>query len=295
MIDQLANRLGFCHEDIDYLSACYEKMTATPELRAKLDETTELYFCANEDNAYNALLDEIAKETEFHRYTVDLAFLLHAARPLKYIYHVKGIDETIYYDSLRDLHTKLEECKCVYSIVGTFVFSWFRGFYLCRRFALGRLQYERSEFRFDSYKDVLKKGDTVYGCHIPSSGPLYPDDMIDSLKRAYEFYKDDLHDGILPVYCSSNLLHPPTAENYPEGSNLRFFYEQFDVIRSIDDPENRDFWRIFGCRFSPEALKDAPTHTSLQRSIKQMIQSGQPMGLGKSILLFDGEKVVNKN
>jgi hypothetical protein len=118
--------------------------------------------------------------------------------------------------------------------------------------------------------------------------------VIDSLRRAHAFYRAELKDGILPVYCSSWLLHPPTAECYPEQSNLRAFYELFDVLQWSDDEKNSNFWRVFDVDFTPERLASAPERTNLQRSLKQMIQSGQNMGSGKAILLFDGEQLLDK-
>lgn len=294
MFTQLATRIGFCQDDIAYLSVCHDKMTATPELCAKIDEATD-HFLNAEGRSYEPPLNAIAEATSIHRYTVDLVFLLLMAPIMQKRYQAANISEAIYYDTLRDLTAKLNECKRVHGIVGTFVTWWYPDFYKCRRFALGRLQYERLPFPFDDYKGTVKKGDVVYNCHIPSLGPLTEESVLDSLRRAHAFYKSELKNNILPVYCSSWLLHPSTAEHcYPHASNLRAFYEAFDVISVSDDARNPDFWRVFDCNFSPEAFTTAPTRTTLQKNIKKMIQSGQPMGHGKAILLFDGKKILDK-
>ena len=39
----------------------------------------------------------------------------------------------------------------------------------------------------------------------------------------------------------------------------------------------------------------APADTSLRRNILDMIKSGQNMGAGYGVILFDGENIVNKN
>ena len=162
----------------------------------------------------------------------------------------------------------------------------------CKIVKLGRLEYERVAFPFDDYKGVVKKGETVYSCHIPSSGPVTRESVIESLKKAHDFFADELKDGILPVYCSSWMLYPAHCEVYAEGSNLRKFYDLFDIIAQTEDKTNHNFWRIFDVDYSPETFESAPERTTLQRSFKSYIRQGNCMGTGKGILLFDGEKIL---
>ena len=293
MIEVLTKRLGFTQEDSQYLTDCHEKMTKNAELRGLLAESADRFFCTD-DRSYETGLELIAQKTGLHRYTVDLVFLLICARPMKYLYHVNGIPENIFYDTLSDLCTKTEECKRVYGVCGMFVSWWYPKFYTCRRLTLGRLQYERFAFPFDGYRDFLKKGDTVYKCHIPSKGSLSPDTVIDSLHRAYAFFEKELKNGILPVYCHSWLFYPPMAEAvYANGSNLRSFYQAFDVVEVEEDLENANFWRVFDMEYSPENLANAPENTSLQRAMKRFLLDGGHMGNGTGILLFDGEKILD--
>lgn len=139
----------------------------------------------------------------------------------------------------------------------------------------------------------MKEGDTVYNCHIPSSGPLAEDSIIDSLRRAYSYFREELTNGIMPVYCNSWLLYPPTARLYPKESNLEAFYHMFDVIEETEKPNNPDFWRLFYKDFSAETLSCVTPETSLQRIILTYLKGGNNMGSGKAILLFDGEKTVD--
>ena len=70
------------------------------------------------------------------------------------------------------------------------------------------------------------------------------------------------------------------------------FYNMFDVIYNEDHDTNRNFWRIFDCEYKD--FDKAPADTSLRRNILDMIKSGQNMGAGYGVILFDGEKIVNK-
>jgi hypothetical protein len=223
-----------------------------------------------------------------------MIFLLICSERLHKLYKEKGYSDELFYDTVRDLTYKLYECHFVYGIWGTFVFWWYHRFFRLDLFAHGRLQFERKAFPLKEYGDVLREGDTVYFCHIPSSGPLTPESVQDSLKRAYAFFKPELKNGILPVYCNSWLLYPPHAPLFPSGSNLARFYEIFDIIEYEEDVGNKDFCRIFGTHYSPKLLEDLPEDNTLRKNFKHFLLNGGCMGLGKGIILFDGEKIINK-
>lgn len=292
MINYLCEKLELPQEAIETFEKALGKISGDEAVAAMLSEA-EVDYLYGDGDKHSALLDVISERTGLHIYTVHMAFLLHCAIPLKNRYLEDGIPEDIYYDTMRDLRYKLDECKKLYDIWGTFVFGWFRRFYLLERFKLGRLQYERIPFPYTEYKDVLKEGDTVYNCHIPSSGSLTADSVIDSLKQAYSFFGGELKNGIMPVYCSSWMLYPPTAALYPEASNMRNFYEIFDVIDTVEKPDNPDFWRIFYKNFSPEILNSIEPTTSLQRAFAGYLRAGNSMGSGKGVFLFDGERIID--
>ena len=287
MIKEFGEKTGFPPEAIAFLEEKFcimqQKEMMNP-LYAAMDN-----FFFETDRGYFERLQEISKKTEIHRMTVDMIFLILCAKPLHYIYRQEKLGEELFWDTMCDLQYKLMECKQVFNVWGTFVTGWFQRFYLCERFKLGRLQYETAPFPYESYKGILKKDDTVYNCHIPSCGALTPDAILDSLKRAYAFYKPK--DGILPVVCDSWLLYPPHKDVFPTGSNLSKFAALFDVIDSAASENNHDFWRIFGCNYSPD-LKALPNDTKLRRNFIDYLSQGNHMGCGFGVLLFDGEKIM---
>ena len=291
MIRDICEMLEFDAEAVAVFEETLKKIKSDKLLSAKLGEATEDYFYGNGE-VHTALLGEIAEKTGIHEYTVHMAFLLHCAAPLKDRYKAEGLSDELYLDTMRDLRYKLDECRNMYGLWGTFVFSWFRRFYLVERFKLGRLQYERIPFQYSEYKGILKEGDTVYNCHIPSSGPLTEESVMASLKEAYSFFRDELKNGIMPVYCSSWLLYPPTVALYSEGSNLKKFYECFDIITTAEKPDNPDFWRMFYKEYTPEVLDAVTPRTSMQRAFLGYLKAGGTMGSGKGVILFDGEKIV---
>ena len=294
-IRRISEPLGFPEEAIAYLEECYGKMMAAPGVPDALYEAQELLF-TRDDKSFAGALAPIYEASGVHRYSADMVFLLLCAQPLKYVYKAMGYSEELYTETVRDLLFKLRECHDVYGIWGTFVTEWFDKFYTCRRFKLGRMQFETRPYPCDEpFRDIYKKGDTVVGCHIPSCGPLTYESVIDSLKQAYDFYPEHRIDGVLPVYCHSWLMYPPYAGRiFPEGSNMCRFLHTFELVKVEEDRHFPDFFRIFNCDYDPATLADMPEDTGLRRRMKQFLTDGNLMGSGFGFILFDGEKILTE-
>lgn len=283
MIENIARRLKFPQEAIETLLECEEKMqgSAVDLERAK----ASLY--AGNSMEYLEILEKIANDCKVDRRECDMVFLLLAAIPLEEKYNEAGYSSELFEETMADLRFKLYECKYVFGVWGTFVTFWFKGFYRLERFKLGRMQYERIKFPFESYKGIINKGDTVLSCHIPTDGPMPVESIKESLRMAYDFYKDDRKDGKLAVMCFTWLLYPPIFENYKEGTNIKDFYRLFDIIESKSDARNPDFVRVFGVRYSPEVLDSVPVDNSLRLTIRDHLKAGGTMGTGSGIIIVD--------
>ncbi|MBQ8599985.1 MAG: DUF5596 domain-containing protein [Clostridia bacterium] len=286
MITSLAYELGFPETAVFSLKKDFDAMWAGKE---QLDAALKNLY-TDEGAYYRNTVKGLAEEYGVHIYAAEMAFFLYAALPLREVYKENGYSDELYLDTMADLRYKVKECHDIYGIWGTVAGSWFRDFYLLKRFKLGRLQYEPRPLRFAEYKGY-KQGDIFYGCHIPSCGPMTPEAVLDSLKRAHTFYRAKLKDGILPVHLRSFLIYPGHYEVYPEDSNLKKFYEMFDVVGGDEKPDNPYIWRIFGCE-NCEDYTALPERTSLQRRFKEYLLSGKCMGSGDGFLLFDGEKII---
>ena len=294
MVLQNALWLGFPVDAAEYLDKIEAKLLSRQTLaRAIAAAEDRLFDTATPKNEFLFALAEIARESEIDPRVVDLTVLLHAVDRLRAEYQNRGLPDQLCRETLLDLKYKLEECRAVYGVIGTFVTEWFTRHFRCELFALGRLQYERHPFEYESYGNRLSRGDMVYKCHIPASGPITPESVTESLRIAHAFFQKELKDGILPVFCSSWMLYPPHNERvFKEGSNLNRFFELFDVIEAIPLPENEDFWRIFNRTYLKDAVPTSPENTSLQRAFKRFLLEGNDMGKGKAILLFDGERIL---
>jgi hypothetical protein len=285
MISEIARKIEFPEEAIASLSAVLDEVTAKGMLPLVYAAMDDWYMDRIDD--WGSKLARVAEEAGVNRYALDMVFLLLAARPLSYMYHLNGLSDDLYLDIMRDLRYKLMECKQMHGVWGIFVAWWFPWHYQMRRFALGRLQYEKIEACFDDEQLGVKKGDIVYNCHIPSSGSMTPESIRDSLRKAYQFFKPELKDGRMVVTCCSWLLYTPLVEQYGEHSNIKKFHDLFHIVNIHHSDNNHDFWRLFYRDYSKEALDDVKAETSLQRIVLAHLKNGGTMGEGTGYLVVD--------
>lgn len=304
MIKEICEKLDFPAEASEYLEGVLKEISGNFGIMDEMSVAMDNYFC-EDDNKYAELLEDISEKSGVNRCTVNMIFLLLATKPLYYMYKQKNIPEEIYWDTMKDLKNKLLECKTVYGVWGLAPISWFQWYYTCDRFALGRLQFERFIFEKGEEGNVrrlrtstfdvpieegyrgIEYGESLYNCHIPSSGPLKEEDVIASFKKAYEFFNIE---GTMTIMCNSWLLYPPHYEVYPENSNLRKFADLFDIISSSENENNPDAWRVFNTDSTD--YENLPEDTSLQKRLKKYLVEGNKMGNGFGVILFDGEKIV---
>ena len=290
-IAQICNRIDFPKSATMCFERCYE------QIFPKYAEDLQLFagkWMSVDGDWRNCLkeISTIASNIGGSYYSTTMLFLLYCAIPLRQKYRGIGLPENLFWETLQDLRYKLVECYSFHGEWGTFVPEWYRGFYLCERFSLGRLQYEKSVFPYKEYKGILKEGDRVYSCHIPSNGQLLETDVYLSLKKAYAFYRDELKNGILPIVCHSWLLYQPLETAFMNSRNILRFRNLFDVIENTADLKNGDFWRVFYRDFSLQSLNEIEPTTSLQKNLKAYLLDGGTLGEGYGVLLFDGEKII---
>lgn len=261
--------------------------------REKFNELTDRYMRGETDSVYEEV-DVLAETMNIHSYTLSMMLFLWCGDELLEKYREELIPDEIYWDTIKDLQYKLMECDQVYGIWGTFVRTWYPGFYQMTRFALGRLQYEYSDFKLEEYKldnNIVKKGDKVINMHIPSSGSFSWEKRLASYKRAYEFYADDFLGKPIPMVCDSWLLYPEHREFLPEHLNIRSFMDDFTYIEGTTEAKFENAWRVFG-KDSTKASNELPQETSLQKAFAKHLIAGGKTGSGYGIFFFDGEKIL---
>lgn len=268
--------------DSDFLCDAYERIVSNDGARTIFSVAIEVYG-ADEHCDYEALLKQSEKAAIMigrHSYTTDLLMFILFSRRLAERYAERGYPREVWHNTMLDLKYKLIECKLIKGTVGSFVAGWFPGFFRVEMFALGRLQFELIPFR-GNYKG-LDGNVKVIGMHIPRDGtPLDPERCNEAFMMAKEWYKGKatVLDGKNVFYCGSWLLYPGAIPSMPETSNVRRFFERFEIYDVKENFSSYDMWRLFDTdERNPDKL---PADSSLRRLYIARMREGLPFGEGR--------------
>lgn len=287
----LQSFLESCHydpQDAQVLLAAYDRVADNRDAAGLWQQALALYD-ADAHCDYSQILrlaDQAAEETGLQEYTLELLIFLCMTKKAGERYRQRGLAPEIFRESMLDLRYKLEECKAVYGIVGSFVAGWFPGFFDLTRFALGRLQFEMRDFgRFYENADKrLTPESRVINVHIPRTGtPLDPESCDRSFRLAKEFFREETG-PVCAFVCDSWLLYPENREILSPTSNTHRFLSRFDIIE-WDIKKNRgDLWRLFDTKeTNPDRL---PADTSFRRRYVQHLKRGGKVGSGYGVFFL---------
>lgn len=276
MIYSFCRQMDFPLDATDAICSAYNKITANEKTYDKLITAAGEYVNTDSED-YKTLIAQISDTLKISVYTVNLVLVIYTLEEYtRKMFAQKGYCQSLYHDTMKDTLYKLDECKNMYNVWGTFALEWYRLFCKCRVFALGRLQYELYNAPTD-YKDVIKKGEPILNCHIPGGSKLSDSDVEKSLKLAKDFFNKEP----LILTCHSWLLYPPYEELY--GANMRAFYDRWDIVR-IDEGD-WDFWRVF-YKDRIDDVKEEELQTSLQKKLYSFIKNGGKMGAGLAYMVY---------
>ena len=292
-------RYDYPKEAVKVLSDVEKRLDSDKEFGSAFDKIMDSFKADGDFRKAEESLDELEKASGVDERTLKFIFIMNSSEWVKEKYAEKGISEKVFWDTFEDLKWKLQECMECENTVGTFVASWFRLHLALEIFALGRFQYQLTEYDKDepyigSDGTMLKKGDHLVAVHIPSSGISLKDEVrYDSYKKAHEFFKELFPDGITKMECGSWLLYGKHREFLPQHMNILRFMDDFDILTCDEHDSFGDDWRIFG-HYSDLPVEEFPTDTSLRKAYKEWLLSGNKSGSGYGIIMFDGENIVNK-
>lgn len=281
-ITEIMNLIEFPEEAAKFFEEVYAKVENDKDLTARLDELENQYFESFNSEDLEAKLTSLSEASGYSKYTIDMLLSVYACVRLRKMYHEKGYTDEFFAHNMKDLTYKLDECKKLHDVWGTFVFPWFAGFYKMERFALGRLQYEPRKLKYD-YKDMKKDEQDTLNMHIPNCGPLTPESVQESLRLAYDFFGPNCGDKLV-FMCHSWLLYSDAIDLWPQNSNTRKFYDIFDIIQNDEEPNDFDIWRIF--YKNTKNLDELPRETSLQKNYYEHFKNGKHMGNGFGVIVY---------
>lgn len=290
MIAGLCISAGLPPEAADALQAAYERICGDEDFR----RAQELFF--RNCDASATLLKSVARRFGLPVNTVCGAAVVSLIPQAREIFRSLGIPEEVTEATLRDLAAKNQESFARCGVWGTFALKWYARLLAGKILKLGRLEYEEGKWGTEGQEDYapwLRVKDRVWKVHIPSNEPFSPDAVTASLRQAYDYFGiAGTERKLMPISCASWMLSPRLKRILGEQSNILRFAELFDVYFDRDDRE--DLWRVFGVQPNEKA-DNLPLDNSLRRGVARWLKNGETLGFARGILIFDGEKIVNKN
>lgn len=239
-------------------------------------------------------IEELSTRFGVNDYQGKFVFVLCLTKQMKKYYDQKGFDSEFFEDNVKDFDYKLEECKLVKGVCGTFCSEWFEGHFNLSRFKLGRLQFEIRRFpdiapeitEYEGQGVKLNSDSPLINVHIPRSGERLSDEMIkDSFCRASEFFADEFKDKPIVFCCESWLLYPKNERLMKDGSNLKNFFNMFDIVESGDYDTYLDCWRLFDMDYTGDP-NDLPADSSLRRAYVDLMKKGEKTGWGFGLHVY---------
>ncbi len=282
------DKIGFTNEEKNQLSKLEDVYGESVE------GYVEQYFKGGGE--FQSTVEKMTEEIkgDIGQYTLNLLFVLHGTGFLYEKYKEAHRDEELFFNILKDIRCKTNECLQYHGVLGLMRAHWYMRFFDMSRFAVGRLQFDLDTFKYpeleiDGFK-ILPE-DKALGCHIPSMGPLTQEMVVDSLKSAYNLFPEMLKDGILVVRCLSWLLYPKYLPVFGEQSNTAKFARDFYIFDITEYESFTNSWRIFGIDYK-DNLSALPAKTSMQRAFIEYFKDDKGHGVGAGVILFDGEKIL---
>jgi hypothetical protein len=288
-VADLMTRIDFPVEAQSVFLAALDRIGADKVATAWLGSLMAHYDKSEQCNYKQMLAEAVAlgEAVGIHEYTISMLLFLCLGAKLKERYAERGYDEEVYYASMADLRYKLEECRLVKGEVGSFVASWFPGFFNLTRFARGRLQFELIKTAKDWTVDgkLLPAGSRVINMHIPRTGTRLDHALVeDSYRRAAAWFAEEL-EGNIVFTCSSWMLYPWHLEVLSPTSNMVTFYHDFEVVEWGTYDNYDSIWRFFDCPWTGN-VDDLPGDSSLRRAYIDLIRRGEPSGWGRGFFAW---------
>lgn len=277
-IEKFCRKIEMPEEECEVLGAAYLKIVENKSAYGVFEECVSVY---KQNTVFDRRpifekIEGLSEIIDIHKYTLDLMYLIMLVPHMKEVYEENGLTEEVFNDSVLDLKWKSEECKSVYGVWGISVAGWTLDFFMLKRLAFGRLQFNLGSFKLDySISGVnVKSGDQYIETHIPSGRPLVHEECRLSYDRAAEHFKNIFGDKPIIFGCNSWLLSPNNRKILPETSNILKFMDDYEILEPAKDEKNSNLWRIFSVEELPANLDDLPQNTSVQRAFAKWLKEG---------------------
>jgi len=237
------------------------------------------------DEAFGEFIAGFAEKIKVPVEMLNLYIYIRMSRKTLEEYRRRGIDEAVFYETMKDLHVGSRyyyEKAGIYGILQTPHRPWLRLHLGNRLYRFGRLQFEIIESAYDTEIGgrIVKKGDTCLTTHIPRYEKLGEAECEESYARAREFFKEHYGMASCVFFCDSWIMHPWLSECLPADSRIVRYQSKYKILETAQDVDTVVNY-VFG-----EKQQDAQSYaedTQLRRIAKERIINNLPLGVAVGV------------
>ena len=273
---------GYDKEPAEELMAAMDTLLRYPELTDGLVRLVESYIGGELD--FDKLTEEsrtVAEASGIHEYKTRFIYYTALVPYALPYFKAVGLGYEEWYDSMIDFKWKMNECRAVNGIWGTYT-GWFKSFFTAARVAFGRLQFNmfNAGVRYKSDRIDVSEDSPVVTVHIPSDTrtPFSKEERLKAYRRAEKHFAKFFPDGKVIFRCGTWLLAPQHKEILPEGSNIRSFIDDYEIVPESYRSAMEDLWRIFYVKDYNGDPDTLPERTTLMRAYKKYMKEGGEIG-----------------
>lgn len=214
---------------------------------------------------------------------------------LKTYYINKGIDLDILYETIYDLHYRIDRYfanNSEYGLTETDLY-WLGFIFRAEIFDLGSLRFQRFSLTFKEiqrsgaeamelplkWKKRLPEKTPIVNVHILDNADIRPHKIDEAMAWAREFFDEYFPEHEYEVFvCRTWMIYPKTLDLLSKDSNIALFSKRFKIIGSHDNPKQA-LDRIYGTDSLAEIKKMDHTSSLAKNAYKNLDKLGVAIGI----------------
>ncbi len=209
---------------------------------------------------------------------VPMLALLASVDQVREFHASRGISERDTYTTLSDLTQQILVFRRTFGEFGLDNHQWLLTAWSGALYWLGRLQVNLHPVKGDE-RDLPFDDGYLLSVHIPATGPLTPESVDDSLRRAWAFFAEHFADlRIHAFHCDSWLLDPQIAAVLSPESNMAKFQRRWTLYGQAKEADDAVLYFTFNARARPGEQLDRsalPRRSSLERAVLEHLDAGE--------------------
>jgi hypothetical protein len=246
-------------------------------ISGSLEEQKRLLQSALEAAQWIGFSEDVIQALSTHSTRLKSAIELLGRLPeVRKLHAERKVSEEVTKGTLMDMEVWLRDHYQKCNTWGFTAAGWLEHHFSGRVYALGRLQFQTSDYDLPKHyalpkvSDVLSEGDQILYVHIPATGKLDDAECTKSFERVMEFFPLHFPEHKFKAFvCESWIMDPALKKFLPEKSNLLSFQRRFHHIELPGATDEQMWERVF-----PKGTEGTLQTTSLQREILEHYRTG---------------------